>query len=357
MNTLNQLFYHMLFKAFRVLVCAALIFTQLYVIYPLKTYAQPMRPLPEPGQMVGSSERYVPAIMKGLRVYPENPFRFDFIIDTGDTDFHNGGMEEESAKLIKYFLASLTVPEEDLWVNLSPYEKDRIVPEKFGVTEMGRDLLAQDYLLKQLTASLIYPEDELGSEFWKRIYQKAYDRYGTTEIPINTFNKVWVVPDKAVVYQNGDTAFVAESRLKVMLEKDYLSLRQNLNDADLGTDRMETEAVEDVSDVSTGIIKEIILPEIEKEVNEGRHFTLLRQVYHSLILATWFKRNLKQSMLARVYVGENKVNGVDVEDKEIKEKIYSQYLDAFKLGVYDYIREVMISRRTSLSRGNILPGA
>jgi hypothetical protein len=46
-------------------------------------------------------------------------------------------------KLIKYFLASLTIPEKDLWVNLSPYEKDRIIPQSFGLTEMGRDLLSR----------------------------------------------------------------------------------------------------------------------------------------------------------------------------------------------------------------------
>ena len=99
-------------------------------------------------------------------------------------------LKEESTKLIKYFLASLTIPEKDLWVNLSPYEKDRIIPQSFGLTEMGRDLLAEDYMLKQITASLIYPEDEIGKKFWKRIYEEAQKKFGTTNIPVNTFNKV-----------------------------------------------------------------------------------------------------------------------------------------------------------------------
>ncbi len=66
-------------------------------------------------------------------------------------------------------MTSLTVPEGDLWVNLSPYEPDRIVPQALGQTEMGRDLLAQDYLLKQITASLMNPEGESGKKFWERI--------------------------------------------------------------------------------------------------------------------------------------------------------------------------------------------
>ena len=106
-----------------------------------------------------------PPILKGIKVHPDNPFRFDFILDQGDGSVEtaiNPSLQEESTKLIKYFLASLTIPEKDLWVNLSPYEKDRIIPQSFGLTEMGRDLLAEDYMLKQITASLIYPEDKIG---------------------------------------------------------------------------------------------------------------------------------------------------------------------------------------------------
>ena len=53
---------------------------------------------------------------------------------------------------IEYFLAALTIQESDLWVNLSPYEKDRIIPEALSSTKMGRDMLAQDYILKQISS-------------------------------------------------------------------------------------------------------------------------------------------------------------------------------------------------------------
>src|SRR5258708_3917413 len=138
--------------------------------------------LPAPGVRVGLSSEFNPPILQGIKVHPDNPLRFDFILDKGDSNDvipakagiqNQEQLKQESTKLIKYFLASLTIPEKDLWVNLSPYEKDRIVPESFGQTEMGRDLLAQDYILKQITASLIYPEDETGKKFWKRVYEEA----------------------------------------------------------------------------------------------------------------------------------------------------------------------------------------
>ena len=80
-------------------------------------------------------------------------------------------------------------------------EADRIIPDNFGLTEMGRDLLAQDYLLKQIASSLSNPDTDLGKKFWDGVYAKAFNQFGTTDIPTDTFNKVWVTPDTAEVYE------------------------------------------------------------------------------------------------------------------------------------------------------------
>ena len=295
--------------------------------------------LPMPGSMVLKSEGYTPACLKGVKIDPQNPLKFDFIIDSGKDALTGQALEEEANKLIKYFLATLTIPEDDLWVNLSPYESDRIIPEGFGLTEMGRDLLAQDYMLKQLVASLIYPEDDLGQEFWQRVYDRAAKEYGTTNIPINTFNKVWIVPQDALVVEHNGSAFVVDSHLKVMLEEDYLALESNLDNQKLGTTKITQDYVKTLSKVSSDVVREILLPEIEKEVNEGENFAKLRQIYNSMILATWYKQNLRATLLGQVYVNKGKIKGVDVEDHDIKQKIYEQYLEAFRKGVYSYIRE------------------
>ncbi|MCA9404815.1 MAG: hypothetical protein KC897_13585, partial [Candidatus Omnitrophica bacterium] len=62
-------------------------------------------------------------------------------------------------------------------------------------------------------------------------------------------------------------------------------------------------------------------------------------IYHSLILAKWYKERLKSSILNLAYSDRRMVNGVDLTDKTVKEQIYRQYLEAFKVGVFDYIRE------------------
>ena len=328
--------------------------------------------LPAPGVRVSLSPEYNPAILKGIKVHPDNPFQFDFILDKGDSSnspslVQRGGqgeLKQEATKLIKYFLASLTIPEKDLWVNLSPYEKDRVIPQSFGLTEMGRDLLAEDYMLKQITASLIYPEDAIGKKFWKRVYEEAYKKFGTTNIPVNTFNKVWIVPEKAVVYENAKagTAYVVEAKLKVMLEQDYLSLEKNQRQpgdmalavspsrlpsnealnvkAPQGNPRYANQS--DVSALGSQIVREIVIPELTKEVNEDKNFSQLRQVYNSLILATWYKKKIKDSILAQVYADKNKIQGLSPTRGHVPhdvETIYQRYLQAFKKGVYNYIKE------------------
>ena len=196
--------------------------------------------LPVPGAMVNLSPAYEPMLIKGIKIHPENPLLFDFIIDAGNAsnqplsspnvligDPQQEQLKNRTTKLIKYFLASLTIPEDDLWVNLSPYEKDRIIPNQLGKTELGRDMLAQDYILKQITASLIYPEGKLGKEFWSRVYTKAQAMFGTSQVPINTFNKVWIVADKAKVLERNNVGYIVGAHLKVMLEEDYLSLEKH----------------------------------------------------------------------------------------------------------------------------------
>jgi hypothetical protein len=206
----------------------------------------------------------------------------------------------------------------------------RIILEK---TEMGRDLLAQDYLLKQITSSLMYPESGLGKSFWDKVYARAYEKFGNTNIPVNTINKVWITPDEAVVYESNNTALILKSRLKVMLEEDYLAMNKNGAKVDARNSTNKTDKT------TQEIIRQIILPELEREVNEGKNFAQLRQIFSAMVLATWYKKALKESLLGKVYTDQSKVKGVDQADTKANAVIYQQYLEAFKKGVYSYIKE------------------
>ncbi|GEM_PF-3341196 len=324
----------------------------LSLVTPPRALAQAFN-LPAPGSMVMGSPVFMPVMARGLKVHPENPLLFDFIVDAGDSGFAVEGpqFKAESEKLIKYFLASLTVKDDDQWVNLSPYEKDRMIPDDLGKTELGRDMLAQDYMLKQLTASLVYPEKGLGKAFWSKIYEKAQAQFGTIDIPVDTFNKVWITADKAKVLERNNTAYVVGAHLKVMLESDYVAAEASgARRGGSQTRPSDVIASNSTQDLAQQVLREVIIPQIEAEVNAGQNFTQLRQIFYAMILSTWYKRALKDALLNQVYSNKSKTNGVENADPAVKEKIYQQYLEAYRKGVFNYIKEESVPNGDTIPR-------
>src|SRR3984957_14821548 len=103
-------------------------------------HADTVLDLPTPGTMVSVSPSFEPALIKGLTVHKDNPFLFDFIVDPGFSTVipakagiqYQEHLKDQADRMIKYFFASLTLPDKDIWVNLSPYEKNRMVPVTLG---------------------------------------------------------------------------------------------------------------------------------------------------------------------------------------------------------------------------------
>ena len=93
--------------------------------------------LPAPGVMVLLSPEYIPAHLQGITIHPDNALQFDFLVHKGEGNLSDAQKKIEYNKLVRYFMASLTIPDEDQWVNLSPYEHDRIIKDDFGRTAMG----------------------------------------------------------------------------------------------------------------------------------------------------------------------------------------------------------------------------
>ncbi|MEW5895508.1 MAG: hypothetical protein AB1650_07115 [Candidatus Omnitrophota bacterium] len=308
--------------------------------------------MPAPGQILDTGEKYNRPVLKGIKLYPDDPFKLDFIIDRGREEISPADMREESVRIIRYFLTALTFPEKDLWVNLSPNEPDRIIPDELSLTDMGKDMLAQDYVLKQIVSSLTYPESETGADFWDKVYSQPDKLSSTGEDPINMFNKIWIMPDSADIYQDTDKAFIASSRLKVMLEKDYLSRSSISGKPASGQGEDEQDG-----DSYTSAIKETLLPRLEEEVNNGKNFSSLRQIYNSILLAAWFKIKFKENIINKIYSETKKIKGIDFVSPEEKDKIYnSYYMKSFKDSVYDVVKESYSAQEQKMAVRRYLSG-
>ena len=97
------------------------------------------------------------------------------------------------------------------------------------------------------------------------------------------------MPAKAEVYVTGDKAFVVESKLKVMLEEDYLAAQESQKSKVKSQSETEPLNTNDqrltTSTLSSSIVREVFIPALEKEVNEGKNFAQLRQIYNAIILS------------------------------------------------------------------------
>ena len=341
--------------------------------YPLSSDATPQAGqvnrvstsnLPMPGTPLSTSPAFNPLVLKGLILDQNNPLRFHFIVDEGNNKLSDLELKEQTQLLLNYFLAALALPESEIWVNLSPYEQDRIIPDKLGRTEMGKELLGQDYILKQLAASLTHPDTELGKRYWDTLnnyksqitdYKLPNGRVGANDHSPATqsFNKVWIIPDKAVVYQDKDRVYIGEAHLKVMMEEDYLAMQNNLKSQisncklPNGNDNLKSEICNLQS--NTNAFKTQILPTIEKEVNTGKNFATLRQIYHSLILAIWFKKALKETILYKGYADKQNTKGIDTIPLAEKNKIYARYLEAFQKGAYNLVKREQINYKSQIT--------
>ena len=211
------------------------------------------------------------------------------------------------------------MPQDDLWVNLAPGD-DRVITKDLAMTAMGEDMLKEDYLLKQISSSLTYPETDIGKDYWNAIYAKNSDK---PYDPVSNLCRVWIVPDKTLVYEDGLSAVIKEAPLQVLSDMRYRHV--DGTPTDMALERK-------------------IIPQLNKIVNESASFARMRQIYHAFVLAHWFKTRLRESVYA-YYFDQKKLGGIDSADTAAKEQVYKLYLEAFKKGAYDYIKKDKIGFR------------
>ncbi len=56
--------------------------------------------LPAPGVLITPTSGFVPALIKGIKIYPDNPFQLDFIVDTGQSGLESEALKKEGSNMI-----------------------------------------------------------------------------------------------------------------------------------------------------------------------------------------------------------------------------------------------------------------
>lgn len=281
-----------------------------------------------------TSERFYPPTLKSLIIHPHSKTNyFDFIIDTGDNNFqYTSQLRPHAKELINYFFLGITLPSDDFWVNLNSVRQNEITNSRLALTDVGKILLQADLRLKKDACRFTDPRHSLGKEYWDKLQTRLSEQdLINPQLPIG--NRFWIIPAEAVVEENKNKVTIVKSKLKVCLEQECLSLQNNTFSLLSSQSHQEKQA----QDIADQTMKEVILPTLEYEVNYGKAYAPLRQVYNSLILAEYFKQKYwgREGLYPHL-VNQSYINGLESKEPWSKDNIFNAYVRSCKEGEYRF---------------------
>ncbi|MDD5566127.1 MAG: hypothetical protein PHG31_04480 [Candidatus Omnitrophica bacterium] len=254
--------------------------------------------------------------------------QFRILVDKGDaSDISQKLLGSATQQLLDYFFIGIALPNNSFWVNLRPDAEDKILDKDLSTTKMGKVLLEADLQLKKDTAQLVSPNTTEGSEYWAKLYKKAEELFGSSDVEIPTTVRPWIVPDEILIRQTPDSAYIYKATLKVLLEQDYLKGSELYNFKD---ERLKT-----LNEYAAQLMRQLIIPRLTREVNSAARYAELRQVYYSLIFAQWFKQQFSGRYGSYAGLVDKKIlSGIDLGTSWSKSTYFKEYLASVQRGEF-----------------------
>jgi hypothetical protein len=298
-----------------------------------------------------------PPRLLGICVRPSDPEWLLPLYTKAGLDIGSEEWERLKKLFLSYFYTNLALPGDDLHVNLSTFQKDRMMPRNVAQTELGRMLAEQDCVLKQVTASILHPNHPAGRRYWDEI-EVLSKRIGNNG-PVELWQKVWIVAGSATLQQkDGGKEFwqavppgydirledwcgaISECTMSVLCETDYLALQYRTD-----ASSMNIDAEDAFHKQALDVFRREIVPVLVAEVNAGQHFVPLRQAYFAVALAKWYRENIAAADIhtrlmevaaqMRTELGEADEIGPGPDAPDWMNTCYSHYVDLLD-GVFRY---------------------
>ncbi len=186
----------------------------------------------------------------------------------------SGEISKALAVCFDAFMTGLRLPQDKFWANLSYLEPSRVLDSGIADTITGRVLLYGDLRLKQDIAQLINPAvSPEGALFWESVKKKAAEMGVPDNVVV--LNKVWIEPAEACVYMRKGVPCILRCSLRVCQESP-----------------VRAEGTQGgIQEYADRLFTTVILPKLNKKVNQDRAYASLRCVYKGLVLAKAYKES------------------------------------------------------------------
>ncbi len=281
--------------------------------------------------------------------------KFDYIFKAQKAKETTDGVDSNAFRGLglNAFITGLTVPNDKFWVNLMPWEPDRIIDEELSRTEIGKIMLEADLQMKKDFSNYANPcENEQGKTFWnlldikrEELVQKCMIRYpGEIKNIDNVFFGVvarhWIVPDRVYAYTNDTEIYIINATLAINSEPvtDHASFElKNQDIKDFSKECLEelNRSAREFSEYSKDLEDTLILPYVVVDVNHADRYEDLRNVYTALALAQWYKsKTIAEIDVFREGFGFSDSDSLNVSGIWSPREIWEDYVYSFENGEY-----------------------
>lgn len=207
------------------------------------------------------------------------------------------------------------------WVNLDPQEPDRIIDAQLGRTNAGRAMLEADLAMKRTSGRLINPRTAFGKRYWDAMTAGAT---GT----VCFSSRVWIVPGKVQVREEGSSLYVLTADLDVKTESELgRGLGADCPPVDPATDERR-ERVE----------RELVLPEIVKAVNTAPEYAPLRRAFLARVVAQWIRQRHDAGRRTSYddVIGTGRLGPAELRDGWKPRQVYDEFLKSWNEKEFSY---------------------
>ncbi|MET9517618.1 hypothetical protein [Streptomyces sp. NPDC002994] len=249
---------------------------------------------------------------------------YSFSARKTDEDRTPGWGGKAKAQMISdAFFTWLALDPSKFWVNLNPDQPDKIMDAKFGKTDAGRVLLEADLEMKRDYADAINPtkRDE-ADRFWKSMPKNE------DGVPCFFQVRNWIEPGTAQVREQDGGIYILDAPLRVKSE--YMKMT-NVPPGSFFCDFDEAE-----KKWAEQQVNRLIIPEVEKRINNDPAYADLRRVYTARVAAEWIRQqDAKAPTDYRPIINSDDVSKWPLRGANkdwTRESTYQAYLKSFREG-------------------------
>jgi hypothetical protein len=254
---------------------------------------------------------------------------------------------------ITAFLTGLILPNNKFWVNLNPWEPDRITGSQLEVTDVGRIMLEADLQMKKDFSNYGNPCANESGKLLYDLLAKKHDSLviacmekfpdeieNSRNVQFGASTRFWIVPDTIYAYVNGTQIFIINASLAIysepVSEHSYFMLN-NQDSSSISKSCQEelNRSAKEYGKYTKELVDELILPYVVKDVNYGERYRDLRNVYTSLALAQWYKSSISPSIdIFQVISDSSNITSMKTISLWNPKDIWSEYVYSYKNGEF-----------------------